>query len=53
MICFHRDLASGFTGKGGIGANRRVWISLTKMESAEMEAIIRRMKRKQVFISLV
>lgn len=50
MICFHCDLASGFTGKGGIGANRRVWISVTKLESAEMEAINRQMKRKQAFI---
>lgn len=52
MICVHRDLASGFTGKGGIGANRRVWISVTKMESAEMEAINRQMKRKQAFMKM-
>lgn len=52
MICFHCDLASGFTGKGAIGANRRVWISVTKMESAEMETINRQMKRKQAFIKI-
>lgn len=35
---FYCVLASGFTGKGGGDANSWVWISVTKMESAELEA---------------
>lgn len=35
---FYCVLASGFTGKGGGDANSWVWISVTKMDSAELEA---------------
>lgn len=45
---FYCVLTSGFTGKCGICANKWVWISVTKMESVEIEAMNRQMK-KQTF----